>query len=96
MIGANDVVNEALIQTLNKINFDDEFSFNIASLNDDKLIIVSHDELSSVIDSDNYDMIESFTLTTTNININNVPTPFKVYVSTNTILDNDISLNIVK
>lgn len=93
-VADNVIVNDALIQSLNNVNFVDEFQFNISTLNDEKIIIVSYSDLGSVIDSDNYDIIESFTKSILNLNINNVSTPYNVYVSTNTILDNDVKLNI--
>lgn len=92
----NATVTESLIQTLNNIDFQNNFDFTIATLNDDKIIIVSHDDLKSVVDSENYDMIDSFTVTNINMNINNNVIPYKVYVSTNPILDTNITLNVGK
>lgn len=95
-VASSTTINDAFIQTLNNVNFDDSFNFNISSLNDEKIIIVSHDLLSSVIDSDNYDFIESFTISDINLNINSVSTPYKIYTSTNTIFDSNVVLNIIK
>lgn len=93
---ANNIsVNDALIQSLNSVKFQNQFSFNV-TLNDEKIIIASHDILQSIIDSENYDMIDSFDLTTLNINVNNVQTPYNIYTSKNLILDNNVTLNIEK
>jgi hypothetical protein len=94
-IADNVTVTEALIQTLNNVNLVDNFSFNV-SLSDEKIIIVTHENLSSIIDSDNFDMIESFTVSTMNLNINNISIPYNIYVSTNTILDANVNLIIEK
>lgn len=93
---ANDgIVSESFINTLNSVDFQNSFDFTV-SLNDEKIIIVSHDLISSVVDSENYDMIDSFTLSTINININNVVTPYNVYVSTYPILDTNVKIIIEK
>jgi hypothetical protein len=95
-ITSSDIVSEALIQGLTNSIFDKNITFNISSLNDEKIIIVSRETLTSVIDSDNFDMLESFTHSTINININNNLTQYNVYVSTNLIKDSNVTLIIEK
>lgn len=91
----NETINQALINSLSNslFNGDINTSFN---LNDEKIIIASYDSLTSIIDSENYDMIDSFTKTTLNLTINNVSTPYNIYVSTNTILDSNVPIIIKK
>ena len=88
-------VNEALVQSLNKSIFNSNINYSL-SLNDEKIIIVSHDTLKNVFDDNNYDILDSFTLSTINVTINNQPIQFNVYVSTNTILDNNVNIIIEK
>jgi hypothetical protein len=88
-------INDVLIQSLNNTKLESNFDFTI-SLNDELIIIASHDILSSIVDSEYYDMIDSFTLSNINLNINNTLIPYNVYISNNTILDNNVSLHIEK
>lgn len=90
------VVSESFIQTLNNIDFQNTFNFTIPILNDEKIIIVTHDILKSVFDSENYDLVDSFILSTINLNINNNLIPYNIYISSNPILDNNIILNVEK
>lgn len=91
----NEVINQTLINSLTNsfFNVDITTAFN---LNDEKIIIASYETLSSIIDSENYDMIDSFTKTTLNLTINNVSTPYNIYISTNTILDSNVPIIIKK
>ena len=91
----NETINQSLINSLNNsiFNEDDNATFE---LNDEKIIIASYDNLISIIDSENYDMIDSFTKTTLNLTINNVSTPYNIYVSNNTILDSNVPIIIKK
>lgn len=91
----NDIVNATYILNLNSTIFDKDFSY-ISSLNDEKIIFVTNDEITSVIDTENYDIIDSFDKTIVPLNINNIQTNFNVYISRNFILDNNVKILIEK
>lgn len=91
----NETINETLIKGFSNAIFDVPFNANF-NLNSEKILIATHDTLTSIIDTENYDMIDSFTKTVVNLTINNVSTPYNVYISTSPIIDNDVTVNIGK
>jgi hypothetical protein len=91
----NETINQTLINSLTNTLFNSDVNITF-NLNDEKIIIATYDTLNSIIDSENYDMIDSFTKTTLNLTINGNTTPYNIYVSTNNILDSNVPIIIKK
>lgn len=92
----SDVINEVFIKTLSqdkviKSNLEKSFAPN-----NQKILFCypsTYGDLKSIIDSENYDMIDGFTKSNVNLTLNSVQVPYNAYVSNNTIIDTPFNLN---
>jgi hypothetical protein len=89
------VVSDTIILGLSNTLFDNNFTFN-ETLNNQKIVIASYYDLTSILDSDNFDNIGSFDKSIVNLNVNNVQTPYNVYVSTNPVFNDNPTIILEK
>lgn len=96
LIENNEVVTENLIKSLTGIKEHKSDKIQTYSPNNQKILFAYpsyYGNLSSIVDSENYDMIDGFTKSVINLTLNSVQVPYNVYVTNNFIFDNNIVLN---
>lgn len=94
-INGNDTINESLIKSLTPVKVLKDNLTGIYSPNDQKVLFsypTSYGDLTSIFDSEDYDVINAFTKSTVNLTLNSVQVSYNVYVSNDTILEDNLNL----
>lgn len=89
-------ITETLIKGLNNYKGLKENLSETFSPNNKKILFAypqSYGDLSSIIDTENFDMIDGFTKSIINLTLNSVQVPYNVYISNNLIIDTNVILN---
>jgi hypothetical protein len=90
-------LNESLIKNLSSIkSLKENLDLIVTPVN--KKIVIAYPsiygDLSSIIDSENYDIINAFSKSIINLTLNSTQVPYNIYCSNNIIYDTNIELNI--